>query len=74
MTTPNVITFRINPNVVIIIRSRKLSSHCINPNMYINKNYPLNRFAHHAMQVLTKVLELGDDLLVPRLIILLDEV
>ena len=42
--------------------------------MYINKNYPLNRFAHHAMQVLTKVLELGGDLLVPHLVILLDEV
>lgn len=74
MTTTSVITFRINPNAVIDIRSRKLSSHCINPNIYINKSYPLNRFTHHAMQVLTKVLELRHDLPIPRLVVFLNEV
>ena len=74
MTTISVITFRINPNVVMIIRSWTSSFISFNPNMCITKAYSLNRFTHHAMQVLTKVLELGRDLPIPLLVILLDEV
>ena len=74
MTTTNVITFRINPTVVMIIRSWTSSFISFIPNICITKGYSLNRFTHHTVQVLTKVLELRQDLPVPRLVILLNEV